>query len=297
TGFQKNTITKKHISLDKYEKLLAENINKIPDSLYDAGNDGIYELNKLKDENKNLFKKNFFSLTEILTFLDCPVLYKYRYVINMPEHENEFADYGVKMHKFIEKMTSFCFKNVLNLKNKIDNKTNNHDSYLNRLIFDEDSIEEMRFKNYIYNFINGDILNFDLTNKILLEQLFYWKVNDSYLICKADRIDILNNGFIKLYDYKTSSGKNRDSHDKHILQLKSYIYGLSDLFDMDAEKIIGILFYLGDGMSKQVNVENSGKKDMENKISNTINEIRNQKFIKKHSRNCKKSCSYKNFCY
>ncbi|MDD5658803.1 MAG: ATP-dependent helicase, partial [Actinomycetota bacterium] len=41
TGFQKNTITKKHISLDKYEKLLAENINKIPDSLYDAGNDGI----------------------------------------------------------------------------------------------------------------------------------------------------------------------------------------------------------------------------------------------------------------
>ncbi|MCE5329953.1 ATP-dependent helicase [bacterium] len=299
TGLQKykNKTVKEVILLNEYEKLLAENINMVSDNSCNSSRYEIYNLSNIKRENNILTEDKFFSLTEILTFFDCPLLYKFRYVMNMPEPENQSADYGVKMHKFIENITSFYFNNCLNLKNENDGKSNMHNFHLSRIVFDKESVEEMKFKNYINNFFNSGILNFDLIGKIFLEQLFYWKINDFYLICKIDRIDMINNGLVRLYDYKTSSSKNHDHNDNYIFQLKSYICGLSDLFNMEAEKITGSLFFLEDGVVKQVCVKNSEKSDIKNKISEGVHDIKNQKYTRHSMKNCSKLCNFKNLCF
>ena len=292
-----NKIIREDIYINKYEKLLSENINTASDSSYNQRNPGFWNLSNKERMNNHPVGNKFFSLSEILTFFDCPLLYKFKHIMNIPEPENEFADYGIKMHRFIENITAFYFDKHLDFENENNGEPYMQNFNFSHIIFDKNSIEEMKFKNYIDNFFNGGILNFYLTDNIFLEQLFYWKINDFYLTCKIDRIDILKSGLIELYDYKTSEGENHSHNENYIYQLKSYICGLSDLFKTEVEKISGNLFFLGDGVIKSVTVSGSEGDDIKNKITEAINNIKNQKFSNRVRKSCNKLCSFSNICF
>lgn len=278
-----------------YEKILAENINKISGDAKVLSFSELWNLNE-KNMESNLTRNNFFSLTEILTFLECPFLYKLRYVINMPEAENNIAGYGIKMHKFIENITSFYFKDYLN--NKLKNNTSINKKYydLSCLDFNKGKPEDLKFINYINNFYKSGLLSFELIQNILTEQLFYWKINGFYLTCKIDRIDILKNGLIRLYDYKTSSYEKNAENSNYIYQIKSYISGLSDLFGIPVGNISGSLIYLEDGKDMPVNIIKSEKLEIEGAVIKAINDITKKKYPKPDFESCGRFCNFKSFC-
>jgi len=156
----------------KYEKILAENIFKLPDDLKIFDFDGQLKPKKNIKINKSE-KNNFFSLTEILTYIDCPALYKYKYIINMPEAQTNSAQYGIKIHKFIENATLFYFKsNCADLLKDSTGLTGEKYNLIPEQVNVENP-EDLKLKSDINNFYKSGLLNFDSVKKIFTEYLFY----------------------------------------------------------------------------------------------------------------------------
>jgi hypothetical protein len=135
---------------------------------------------------------------------------------------------------------------------------------------------------------------------IFLEQLFYWKVKNYYILCQVDRLDIKNDGFIGIIDYKlakySKSNSKLDSNIKYINQLKSYICGISNLFKIPPENIKGHLLFLGNGKMLETNFNSRQLSEFQNIILNAITGIKNQAFHTGLKFKCDKKCSYKNIC-
>ncbi|MCL6087063.1 MAG: ATP-dependent helicase [Actinobacteria bacterium] len=289
---------RENIFLDKYEKYIAENINNIKENLSDLFSNKLENLitGNIAENIYNVNMKDSYSLTEVLTFLECPFLYKFRYKINLPEAASKTTDYGIKMHKFIENVTAFSFKNFLNNKNSSNKKETQKDTQFYLQFFNIKNIEDLKYKEYLNNFFKSSLINFKLEAEVLLEQLFYWKINKYYLTCKIDRLDIHSNGLIILYDYKTSSYEKHSLNSSYIYQVKSYICMLSDLFDISIEKISGNLFFLGDGTILPVKVENWEKQQIKNSLNKTIYDIKNNKYPENYPKKCTSHCNFKSIC-
>jgi DNA helicase II / ATP-dependent DNA helicase PcrA len=280
----------------KYEKTLAESILKLPDNFKktDSGS----ELKKKNNIKFNVSgKNNFFSLTEILTFIECPALYKYKYVINIPQAQNNSAQDGVKIHKFIENITLFYYKAYLADFKKAETGLI-RDEYKN--ILEHRNIEDnddLKLKRYISNFYKSGLLNFNSIKNIWTERMFYWKIHEFFLTCKIDRINILDNGRIELYDYKTSEYKKNNQLLIYINQIKAYICGLSDLLGVQPEDIEGNIFYLKDGKILNIKISLAEKNDLNQKFLKTIKDIINKNYNSNNSDNCSHSCDYLVFCH
>ena len=255
---------------------------------------------KLQNNNDN------YSLTEILDFYKCPILYKYKYEINLPEPESIDEVIGTKVHIFLQYITSFCFKLLkenkldkyknlkLNYQNLIEKKINNNEEEISKEIDETLDFKDLNLLKYIKNFFNSDLLSLDSCENVLTEQLFYWKINSFYLTCKIDRIDFLNNKTIRIYDYKTSTNKNDDNY---LFQIKTYICGISDLYNISVDNIEGIIFYLGDGSKNIVKITNKEKENTINNILNIIENIKNADFNNINFQKCKNFCNFKDFCF
>ncbi|MHB1334361.1 MAG: UvrD-helicase domain-containing protein [Candidatus Humimicrobiaceae bacterium] len=294
-NIDKNKKTVSETDPGKYEKVLAENIFKLPDDLKNFDFSNRLKLKKsIKINEKE--KINFFSLTEILTYIDCASLYKYKYIINIPEAQRSSAEYGIKIHKFIENVTLFYFKSYpadLLKENTglLKEKYNPVPEYVNNK-----NQENSELKNYINNFYKSGLLNFDFVKNIFTEYLFYWKIHEYFLTCKIDRINILNNGQVELYDYKTSGYKENNQHLIYVNQIKAYICGLSDLLGVQPENIKGNIFYLKEGKKLNVEVSSDEKNKLSQKFLKTIKEIINKNYNSHDPQKCSRFCNYRIFC-
>jgi DNA helicase-2/ATP-dependent DNA helicase PcrA len=280
---------------EKYEKILAENIFKLPDNLKNFDFSAQLKLKKnVKIKKKE--KINFFSLTEILTYIDCPALYKYKYIINMPEAKRNSAQYGIKIHKFIENVTLFYFKSYSADLLKENTGLIKDKSYKDPEYANTENLENLKLINYVNNFNKSGLLNFDCVKNIFTEYLFYWKINEYFLICKVDRINILDNEQIELFDYKTSGYKENNQNIIYINQIKAYICGLSDLLGVRPENIKGNIFYLKDGKKLNVEVSSEEKNKLAQKFLETIKDITNKNYNSQNHKKCSRLCDYGIFC-
>ena len=279
----------------KYENILAENILKLPDNLEkpDFKNRLIIKNNSKVNKSE---KNNFFSLTEILAFIECPALYKYKYIINIPQAQSNSAQAGIKIHKLIENITLFYFKSY-----QADLKKGGNGSIPEKYkaILENDNFEnndDPKLKNYFSNFYKSSLLDFNSINNILTEYMFYWKIHEYFLTCKIDRINILKNGRIELYDYKTSGYKKNNQHQVYVNQIKAYICGLSDLLGVRPEKIEGNIIYLKDGKILNIKISLAQKSELTQKFLKAIKDIRNKNYNSRNFEKCSYFCDYMIFC-
>ncbi|MHB1347904.1 MAG: 3'-5' exonuclease, partial [Candidatus Humimicrobiaceae bacterium] len=292
---QKNSRAVSCTDPGSYENILAKSIGDLKAGL--TGCDYDIAL-KLKKSLKKIRKKNinFFSLTEILTFIECPVLYKYKHIINIPEAQSDSVQIGIKIHKFIENLTLFCYKSYsadLPKENSGQSEIKNNPALK---FFNNKNNQKPKLKSYIKNFIKSGFLNFDSIKNIFTEHLFYWKINNYFLTCKIDRINILKNGKVELFDFKTSGFKENKQKLIYINQIKSYICGLSDLIGIGPENIKGSIFYLKDGKKIDILVSESQKAEIIQKYSKTIKSIINKKYEVPDQKECGKYCDYGIYC-
>lgn len=131
--------------------------------------------------------KNSFSLTELLTYVKCPKLYALRYIHNLPEAFSERIQLGEKVHKYIEHISTI----MLQGSNKI----------LARML---SNIEEEQARYYLDVFLKSSFFMPEDISSVILEQLFYWKLDSNYITCKVDRMDIKKDGKFRIIDYKLS---------------------------------------------------------------------------------------------
>ncbi len=282
-------------NINKAEKDLIKVINKLNVSALNNENTGLF-LKNLKTPNPEL--NNFFSLTELLDYMECAQLYKMRYIYNIPEPYSEEIIKGEKVHKYLQNITrslkGHLIEGIYTNSKKID-----FNEFKNKL-FDLINNEDIGIRKYIENFLKSGFLQTEDIKSIFLEQLFYWKVKNYYILCQVDRLDIKNDGFIRIIDYKlakySKSNSKLHSNIKYINQLKSYICGISNLFKIPPENIKGHLLFLGNGKILGTNFNSRQLSEFQNIILNAITGIKNQAFHTGLKFKCDKKCSYKNVC-
>ncbi|MDD3818620.1 MAG: ATP-dependent DNA helicase [Actinomycetota bacterium] len=147
--------------------------------------------------------ENFFPLTQILDYKKCPLLYKWKYVYLIPEKSSEELEWGEKLHKYIENITLAGFNSNRQSSNtgiieqgKANNKIT-EDMIISQ--FEDDDTRKC-----IENFLKSKCWDFSEVESLMLEQLFYWKVKNFFVVGKFDRVDIKKNGEIRVIDYKLS---------------------------------------------------------------------------------------------
>ena len=131
---------------------------------------------------------------------------------------------------------------------------------------------------------------------MLLEQLFYWKINSYYISCKVDRMDMVRDGKIRIIDYKLSEyipGKKDMSYKN---QLKSYIAGVSKVYGKAIGNIYGYLFYMGNNKEIKFSFKPGEIKEFETAILDAIGNIGRKNFASNLNSTCKENCTYYKLC-
>jgi DNA helicase II / ATP-dependent DNA helicase PcrA len=279
---------------ENIEKMLAREVNALKTMAYNSsGSNMDYSkmVSALKHTSKALsqsedepVKKNF-SMTELLVYMDCPRKYKWKYIYNIPEPSGKAVLTGEKVHKLIQLLTMQVFgevvdKNFLGQTNKA------------QIQYGEDRKVETFLNNYKKSRFYSD---HDI-RKIILEQLFYWKLGCFLISCKVDRLDHMADGSIRIIDYKTSGLNGRKPETNYLNQLKSYAGGISSLFSIPPRLIKAFLFYLKDGKIYERNIEASEIVQFEHSILTACGNINGRIFPKRPKGLFCKNCYYASMC-
>lgn len=232
---------------------------------------------------KNLVSnKLFFSLTHILTYLRCPALYRWKYLYTIPEIVSESSSLGEKVHRYIKYITMIKYRPDAELNLDKDRLLN--------------EIDDRKAKKYVEVFLNSDLFNLYGINFIFLEQLFYWKLEDYYIMGRMDRMDVRKDGKIRIIDYKLSNYTQGKESLYYKNQLMSYAGAVSELFGKPVEDIDACLFFLKDNKKLELKFRPNEIEKIKTLILSAIENICSYNFDFKLQKSCKKNCQYYDLC-
>lgn len=273
-------------------------INKLNKKMPQIANDYIKNNKKYALKIKKLIQNNSFlvsntyesrknfSLTELLDYMNCRVLYKLKYIYNVAGFQNKDVVLGQKVHAHIKNLTMLVFKELTDFKSKKlsikdfeKQKEKVRKSYFNKII---ELGETEDILNPLKVFCDSVFFDFSEVLNVYTEQLIYWRLSDFIINCQIDRIDLLEN--LRIIDYKLSKLEVKKAHEKtcekthekanektyknnhektyekpqmenkevivsqnYINQLKAYTLACADVFSVDFDKISSFLFYLKNG--------------------------------------------------
>ena len=223
--------------------------------------------------------RNIFSLTPILDYLECPVLYKWRYVHSIPHKEDRGMAVGERVHKYIETISRILWESgTVNRK-------------VATLRADED------IKPYIETFLHSRLVSIpeEKPEKMYLERLFYFNLGESFITGKLDRVDI-SPGSARIYDYKTSRKGSTPLSERYRMQLAAYMAAVSQITGIPVAAINGSISYLGDGAEDTVTGDEGLINEYIRILAEAIYKIREEKFDPVKDTDCKKYCHYHNLC-
>jgi len=225
------------------------------------------------------FKKsqNVFSLTSLLTYMECPALYKWRYINYVPQQYSQSLRTGDQVHSLIETITRI----------KMMHKHLTTDTLLA-------SIKQEELKPYVKAYMQSDFFNLSEVGDIWLEQLVYHKLDGYIITSKIDRLDYLNSGKYRIIDYKVSKKPVKENQ-AHINQLKAYTIACSDVYGCDIREINACLFYVENASVSEYNFSPQVIEDFKDALLSSIEGINSASFNQKRSKSCA-CCSYRDFC-
>jgi DNA helicase II / ATP-dependent DNA helicase PcrA len=224
-----------------------------------------------------------YSLSEIITYMQCPMLYKWQYLFHIPQRIGDSQKMGEKVHKIFEIITHALWKNK------------NNDDFLKKIFIhlkenDPDNV----LLPIVENFLGSILCDFSKTKEIYMEKLFYYRISDFFISAKFDRLDMQNNGLMVLYDYKLTSSKNRKDREDYMNQLKAYVLGISDLFQMPVQDINASIYYLKDDKISKHCFSQKEISDFKKTLIRSLQDITAGKMQSKKCPNI--ACYYQKLC-
>ena len=226
--------------------------------------------------------RNSYSLTPLLDYMECPMLFKLKHIYLIPEEVNYSQAAGEKIHKYIENITSIRF--------------NDPEIPADRIL---DLVEDEEIKKYLKVYLQSDISEVRELEDIWLEQLFYWKAGPYFITGKIDRVDKKKDGRFRIIDYKASryiEGKGLGKNHKYRSQLLAYVSAVKDIWNIPLKNITANLFYLKNGASINLGFNNIEIKGFRERLLAVIKKINKGSFSPEKTSGCKKICSYYGFC-
>jgi superfamily I DNA/RNA helicase/CRISPR/Cas system-associated exonuclease Cas4 (RecB family) len=270
-----------------------------------------------KQNDLNPFEKDkntgYFSFSAIDTYDDCPFKYKMKYFLKLrTEEENMSLRIGSLYHNIISRFFKKDQKPALQELLKImgEELENNKDDFKYHFYFKE--IKNEMNKNFInlynnFSYIIDDPDYENLKDKIFTEKEFVFDIDGKNKIKgKIDLINLRDDGFAELIDFKSSQKKYSEKDLEEELQLKIYYLAIKKsnsiaelLPDIRNRTILPRYYVIG--LEKYnfftVTVHEKTEEMVTEKILSIISNIKKEKFdINPRNYFSCSSCEYKIFC-
>ena len=228
------------------------------------------------------------SFSQIDTYTNCGLQYKFRYVLNIPSPPSHVLSFGQSMH---ETLKEYHTKRLLGQTPDLAMLFEYYkEAWVPAGYLDKDH-EKLRFdqgKTLLENYYKEN--SSKSVKHIAIEKSFKLYLEGTKFIGKIDRIDEVEGG-VEILDYKTGSSKNKggDTDD----QLNIYAYGVINAMRLTPVKLTYYFLESGEKMSFTANpalIEASKKR-----ILDTAQEINAGNFKPNPGMICK-WCDYRNIC-
>ncbi len=232
----------------------------------------------------------FVSYSQLETFSQCPLKYKYRYVLRLPTPPSHVLSFGQTIHRTLRDFhREDLFKSQTNLNRLLE-------LYQHHWLpegYESKEHQQQRFEEgqeVLKKYFNKhkEILG----EPIHLEKKFILKIGPTQLIGSIDRVDKLPDGGFEIVDYKTGKVKEQKYVDKDT-QLSIYALGSKEALGIEPKSLA--LYFVGENkkVSTTRSPEQLEKKRQE--ITQKIEEIKSSNFEPKISVLCK-WCPYQTLC-
>jgi CRISPR-associated protein Cas4 len=264
---------KESISLPHFDNIQKEIINKIE-----------YQ-DIMKDDH-------IFSVSQFNTFKNCPRMYEYHYIYRIPSLLRSHFDFGSAVHKVIEVLTKESTKSreSLTIKLAIDLLRREWDPKGFRSKLDEKrSFQEAEeiLKVFIeeQNKMDGKILE--------IEKDFVLNISGINIKGRIDRIDMINNKDLLVFDYKTSKAASSENKLKEDMQLILYSLVIEQTYDKRPIEVG--CWYLRKNKRVMIHVTEKEVTEILEQINSIVNQIKMGSFPPKPGWVCK-NCDFSIIC-
>ncbi len=235
------------------------------------------------------FSPTFLSYSQIDTYKTCPLMYKYRYVLNVPTPPSHALSFGSTIHDTLRDFhQKLMFKPVsLEEVYEIYEKNWQPLGYLNEEHRQErfNSGKEI-LANYYKTFMQNPVTPLEV------ERPFNIKIEGIKFYGRIDRIDPNSDGGVEIVDYKTGSTKTQKDVDKDD-QVAFYAIAAREALKLNPTKLTYYFLESGEKVSTTRTPEELEKKREE--VKDVIDEIKKGKFEATPGMHCS-WCDFKEIC-
>lgn len=247
-----------------------------------------------KKTEEKIIKKNptlnFFSFSQLYTFLNCQLQYKLKYILKIPEPAKGVASFGSTIHISLE---NFYREFLQNKKIGRDRLLQIYRSSWIPLGYSSKAYEmrmkkegEKMLKNYFSKLHDPKVKILDL------ERFFKIKIDDIIISGKIDRVDQKPGNKIEIIDYKT--GKKSGDQDKpKNLQLSIYFLAAIDpqLYAKRPEEVTLSFYWLQTVDVVSAKKDDESVQEIKDSITKIVDEIREVDWSSSDLKACNR-CSY-----
>ena len=216
------------------------------------------------------FKVPTLSYSQIDTFKNCPLKYKFRYIFNLPSPSGQAASFGSSMHNTIKE-----FYDVLKnggepseeLIVELFNKNWIKKGYDTQALEKARKSEGLKMIKQFYE--HEKIENFRQPDS--MERPFRLRINNYLFVGRIDRINKLDDGTYEVVDYKTGKSKRENNDVNKDLQLSLYAAACRDEFKIKVSKLK--LFFLEDCVELTTSRTDSDIEKVKTDVSTLADEL------------------------
>ncbi|MCK9578675.1 ATP-dependent helicase [bacterium] len=283
----------KLISEDVLEK---QKLTKIGGNSY--GKNFCFKLESNETKGNNNVKKflpDHFSFSQLASFENCPLQYKFMHILKIPTKGKSNFSFGKSIHNSLHKFVANYYNGKCP---SIEELLAIYKSEWINDWYEDKREQEMFFENgkriianFYEDFISKKPEIFTFDGLPALEKTFSLKINGNSVIGAIDRIDNIGGG-VEIMDYKTGNPKTSLGTDEKF-QLLIYYLAARRIFNLEVKKLT--FFYVENGSKFSFEPKNGDEEKTEKKIADIINKIKRSSFKPTAGWHCQ-FCDFKNIC-
>jgi DNA helicase-2/ATP-dependent DNA helicase PcrA len=231
------------------------------------------------------------SYSQIDTFKSCPLKYKYRYLLQIPTRPNHALSFGQTIH---QTLYTFHEAELHGLKPTLEMLLKTYQQNFITAGYESTQHKQIQYdagvkslKNYFQSYPQN------LGKPLFLEQNFRFKIDDTMIVGKIDRIDQTSEGDYEIVDYKTGSSRPQAKVDRDE-QLSIYALAAQVALHLDIKKL-ALYFIMSDQKIDTLRTDKDLTK-IQTTLSKQINQIKTSPYPAKPNPVKCGNCDFYNIC-
>ncbi len=259
-----------------------------------------------KCDSLKRFLPDHFSFSQLASFENCPLQYKFMHILKIPVKGKSNFSFGKTIHNTLNEFVyQSCFDQNNNVVFNKEYDCPSLESLFN--IYEKEWITDWyenkeEQNNFFYkgkellskfhkDFLDNTPKIFNFEGLPALEKTFSLKIGQDNIIGAIDRIDHSESG-IEIIDYKTGNPKTSLGTDERF-QLLIYHLAAKKIFNLEVNKLT--FYYIEDGSRFSFEPKEGEEEKTEEKIAKIVSKIKRSNYKPTAGWHCQ-FCDFRNIC-